>query len=318
MTDQREIIEAQIADLEIQFFEREFYPILEDAFATALMKRRHSLHKSRRHEGEVIAVIGGSGSGKTTAVDRLLVPYKQQKIGGIDDTCLNVAQMNSPSRASGKDIAIEAISALGYQAADSRSEGSLRLLLRGHLQMRETLILSIDEAQDLVRFQTKNERERVVKLLKSLLVDRVWPIDLLLSGTPTLLQTINDDPQLIRRTTIIEVPRLQPAFDEQDILGIVHAYVSDLPLLRSPDIGELTFAARLIHASDREFGNVVKFTLSAIRLALSKLSVDLSCAHFAQVYQRKTNCPRMSNPFLEDDFERIDVRAWISEREGDQ
>ena len=123
--------------------------------------------------------------------------------------------------------------------------------------------------------------------------------------------------QLMRRATIVEVPRVLPAFDERDVLGIVHGYAAEIPLQTSSDVKELVFAARLIHASDREFGNVIKYILRAIRLALINEAAELSCDHFAQAYQHKTNCPAVSNPFLEDDFERIDVRAWLRTDEED-
>ena len=117
--------------------------------------------------------------------------------------------------------------------------------------------------------------------------------------------------------TVIEVQRLLPAFDDRDVPGIVHGYAAELPLKTSSDLNELVFAARLIHASDREFGNVIKYVLRAIRLALINEAAELSRDHFAQAYQQKTNCPAVSNPFVEDDFERIDVRAWLRTDEED-
>ncbi|WP_255005376.1 ATP-binding protein [Roseovarius sp. M141] len=173
MTDRREAIERLVAKLEAQFFEREFYPVLEEEFSAMLAKRRMSLESGQRPEGRVLAIIGGSGSGKTTASDRLVAPYLQAAQHSIEDASMSVIQFNSPNKATGKDVAIEAIAALGYPASPTRSEGSLRTLLRSHLTQRGTLVVHIDEAQDLVRFQTQNERERVVKLLKSLMVDKI-------------------------------------------------------------------------------------------------------------------------------------------------
>lgn len=311
MTDRREEIERIIFKLKAQFFEREFYPVLEEEFSEMLLTRRMSLEAGQPREGRVLTVIGGSGSGKTTAINRLVGPHIEDTEPTVEDATKTVIQFNSPDRASGKGVAIEAITALGYTASSKREEGSLRALLRGHLQQRGTFVVHIDEAQDLVRFETQNERDRVVKLLKSLLVDKTWPVDVILSGVPELLATINKDPQLQRRTTVIEVPRLQPALDDRDVVGLVYDYASDAMIAIAPDVDNLEFAERLIHSANREFGTIVRYIIGAIRQALLEDAVTLSISHFAEIYKRKTNCPRTANPFLEKDFERIDVRSWL-------
>lgn len=312
MTDKREKIADITSELKDQFYEREFYPVLEEEFFDMLATRRKSIEVGKWQEGRVLAVIGGSGSGKTTATDRLLAPYIKANEPTVDDAAQTVIQFNSPDRASGKDVAMAAITALGYTASPRREEGSLRVLLRGHLQQRETFVIHIDEAQDLVRYETRNERDRVIKLLKSLLVDKIWPVDVILSGVPELLETINGDRQLQRRATVIEVPQLHMTVDARNAVDLVADYALLGRVTVEPAISSAEFAERLMHAANREFGTMAVYIIGAIRRALLQDAVALSISHFATVYARKTNCPRTANPFLEKDFERIDVKAWLS------
>ncbi len=107
------------------------------------------------------------------------------------------------------------------------------------------------------------------------------------------------------------MPRLQPALDDRDVVGIVHDYASDAMITIARDVDGLEFAERLMHAANRGFGAMVGYIIGAIRRALLDDVTALSIAHFAKIYERKTNCPRTANPFLEKDFERIDVKAWL-------
>ncbi|WP_255005373.1 hypothetical protein [Roseovarius sp. M141] len=109
---------------------------------------------------------------------------------------------------------------------------------------------------------------------------------------------------------------MQPVIDDHDVLGIVGEYAADAAIGVAQDVDSSEFAGRLVHAANREFGVMVAYIISAIRRALLDDVAAVSLSHFANAYERKTNCPRFANPFLEKDFERIDVKAWLVSEEA--
>lgn len=183
-------------------------------------------------------------------------------------------------------------------------------MVRQHLHARQTLFLHLDEAQDLMRHQTKEAIMPVVRTLKSLMQTKTWPVGLILSGTPELTDLLNHDPQLARRVTPIEFPRLAPHTSTDLALSISDEYArrSSLSLM---DNFDRDFAARLIHAADREFGLLIEIVIEAIQAALLARAETLERQHFAAAFRRRSGCLDGFNPFLATDFERIDTRKLL-------
>lgn len=75
------------------------------------------------------------------------------------------------------------------------------------------------------------------------------------------------------------------------------------------------FAQRLIHAADYEFGLMAELVVQSITLALSKegLQTTLNLTHFANVFHMRSAAVDGLNPFLAEDFRRIDPRQVLDD-----
>ena len=68
-------IDRTLASLRSRFFTHRNYHELQSAFTRLIKRRRADLELGGQKEAHGIAVIGDSGSGKTTAVRRLFTTY---------------------------------------------------------------------------------------------------------------------------------------------------------------------------------------------------------------------------------------------------
>ncbi|MFS4439633.1 hypothetical protein ACMA5I_15605 [Paracoccaceae bacterium GXU_MW_L88] len=70
-------------------------------------------------------------------------------------------------------------------------------------------------------------------------------------------------------------------------------------------------ALRLIYAADREFGLAIEITIDTLEDALREGSDAVGLAHFAGTFARRSGCIDGLNPFVIDDYDRLDVRALL-------
>lgn len=189
-------------------------------------------------------------------------------------------------------------------------------MARGFLKERQVLFLHLDEAQDIARHQTPKEMQPVINTLKTMMQHPSWPVGLILSGMPALRDILNFDPQLARRVIPIELPRLSPIGDIEPLTEMTTFYAQEGGLAPTDPCENAEIAARLIQAADHEFGLAIEIAIDAVEEALRAGSAKPCRDHFAAAFARRSGCIDGLNPFIIDDYDRLNVRQLL-EREGE-
>ncbi len=309
MTDQS--ITTKLLSLRGIFADSPAFHQLQEQFHHLLEMRRAENEAGIFGEARGIALIGASGSGKTTAVNRLLRTYERpQETDQRSDIC-EVLSFTVPSPATLKFVGQTGLQAIGYPLRRDKTSQIIWEMFREHLHARRTLFLHLDEAQDLATHQTPREMQSVINTLKSLMQNKQWPVGLILSGMPTLKEMLNHDEQLGRRVFPIEFQKLNAQRDAELVLSTVAYYSGHIDLSIAQGVTSHEFAARLIHAADGEFGLMIECTIAAIEDALRAQESKLRARNFRNAFERKSGCLDGLNPFVAEDFERIDARQLL-------
>lgn len=299
------------------FADHPAYHQLEQQFRRLLERRRTELGLDQVREARAVALIGASGSGKSTAIARLLRTTPGLVLRDHDQERCDVISLMVPSPATLKSVGRAILETLGYPLKRELTGDAIWELVRTHLRLRQVLFLHLDEAQDIARHQTPKEMQAVINTLKSLMQHKEWPVGLILSGMPGLRDILNHDPQLARRVFPIELPRLSPFGDIPPILDMLAFYAGEAGLVPMDAHGAHDLAARLIHAADREFGLAIDMTVDGLDEALRAGDAALASRHFAKAFAYRSGCIPGLNPFIADDYTRIDVRRLLG-REGEE
>lgn len=304
-TDRRaDQIATTVVELRAFFAHHEGYAMLREQFEILLAERCAALAAGRPVEARGIAVIGDTGSGKTTAVRHLLRNYLPE----AGEETAEVASFQVPSPATLKHVGYELLNALGYPMNRLPTSMIIWGKVRFHLRERQVKFLHLDEAQDLAINQSDKEKIDVVNTLKSLMQEPSWPVGLILSGMPDLRSMLNMDPQLARRFHPVEFQPISAARSGGNIMQIVRAYGAKARLETASGLGERNFVERLVHASAHEFGRMIELIVNAIRERLYTGGGTLEAVDFAAAFRRATGVVDGVNPFLADQFQHLDAR----------
>ncbi|MFT3810152.1 MAG: TniB family NTP-binding protein [Micropepsaceae bacterium] len=304
-------IDRNLARLRARFFAHRHYRKLQESFSALLNRRRADLELGNQNEARGIAVIGDSGSGKTTAVRRLFSTYPDlQKLQpGIEKA--EAVSLSLPSPASVKFVGLACLNVLGYPLRRDRTSAIIWDLVHNNLRLRQTLVLHFDEAQDFYVNQNAREMQSMVNTLKALMQNPEWPVSIILTGMPQLRDLINMDPQLARRFTPVHFTKLDSAQDGAPIMKMVADYAQAAGLEMAPDLQGGAFVRRLIHAAAEEFGLTVELLLFAIEIALRAKEPQLDHACFVQAFAHRSGCMPDFNPFLREGYSSINARLLL-------
>lgn len=288
---------------------------LERIFRMLLAQQRADMADASVLNLRGIVLIGRSGSGKTTAMREFRRSSSDLiRSDPMQEICEFIG-LQVPSPATMKFLGTATLQACGYPTTRDKAASAIWDMVKQRLMFRKTLFLHFDEAQDLTRFQTENERRAVVNTLKSLMENSQWPVSLILTGTPELKAIINQDPQLARRLYPIEIDRLNACCDAAAVLDLLRHYVRRAGCSLEDDLAGEGFAQRLMHAADYEFGLMAELIVQALSAALFTEGVQttLRLGHFGDVFHMRSNAVDGLNPFLAEDFRRIDPRQVLGD-----
>lgn len=308
-------IDVLLAKLQARFIPHQPYRDLQEQFGRLLRRRRAALALGTFTEGKGIAVVGASGSGKTTAVNRLLSKHSELARTKEDVELAEVVSLQVPSPATLKYVGSSMLNALGYPLTRDKPAAFIWDQVRHLLKHRQTLFVHLDEAQDLYSNTSPVARDAVVNTLKSLMNNKDWPVGLILSGMPRIVELINIDDQLKRRISIVHLNPVTMSSHGGEVTPMLARYADAAGLMLGEGLREREFCARLVHAGANELGLIIEAILAGIEEALYLQSAELGCAHFAESFRRKSGCVPAFNPFLATDFLRIDVRRVFGSEE---
>ncbi|WP_298258227.1 ATP-binding protein [uncultured Litoreibacter sp.] len=299
----------QLAKLRGQFIRHAAYEQLCVQFDRHLQRRRAALSLGLFEEARGIAIVGASGSGKSTLAARLLTQHPDILQPQAKSQKAEVISLLVPSPATLKDVGSTILGALGYDSMRRSPAGAIWDQVRTLLHNRETLFVHLDEAQDLFSSQNANVRNDVVNTLKSLMNSKAWPVGLILSGTPKMIEMINSDDQLKRRIDMVSIEAVTWASHEKEVRAYFKAYADKAGLSICPELDSKEFLPRLLHAGANEFGLTVSMILNGIENAVLEGTGRLRRDHFIDAFESKSGCVRGLNPFVAPDYHAIDTRA---------
>lgn len=301
-------VDRLIAELRAKFVHHEAFEDLQVQFERHLRKRRAALSLGQEMEARCLAILGASGSGKTTAADRLLRDHPDIKQSREGEDVAEVIRLQVPSPTTLKFVGSTMLAALGYPLVRDQSANVIWDKVREFLQLRQTLFVHLDEAQHLYTNKGTSARNDVVNTLKILMNNKTWPVGLVLSGTPDLAAMIESDVQLLRRSDIIRLKPVTWTSHGDEIGDLFNGFVQKAGLTSKDGLGQPDFLERLFHAGGNEFGTTLEIILCGIEEALYSDDTILKRAHYAEAFRRRTGCIPAFNPFIADDFLAIDVR----------
>lgn len=304
-------IHVRLAQLRGRFVPRQCFNELSDAISSLEDRRRAEISQGLHPEARGLAVIGNSGSGKSTMVGHYF--RKSETLSLLDDQheTADVASFLVPSPATLKGVGISCLSGLGYPLMRNRTAGIIWELVQSHLRELQVMFLHLDEAQDLMGSQSEREMLAVVNTLKSVMQNRHWPVSIVLSGLPDLLTLLNLDPQLGRRITPIRFSQLDAIDDGRNVRSLLEQYCHAIGIQLDPNLAVDDFIARLIHAAANEFGILIEIVIGAIEICLRRDEQTLRKQHFIAEFLRRTGCVNDLNPFIRANYSTLDPRRLL-------
>ncbi|WP_175392872.1 ATP-binding protein [Leisingera sp. JC1] len=151
MTGHLEIqdVDIRLARLRARFITHQPYRNLQEQFDRLLRRRRAVLSLGTYTEAKGIALVGASGSGKTTAVNRLIGKFAGPAAPQERNAIAEIISLQVPSPATLKYVGSSMLHALGYPLERDKPAAFIWDQVRHLLKERRTLFVHLDEAQDL-------------------------------------------------------------------------------------------------------------------------------------------------------------------------
>lgn len=303
--------QVKLVKLRSRYVPRQCFNDFADAITSLEDRRRAEISQGLFPEAKGLAVIGNSGSGKSTGVEHFFCQHDTLSLLADGKETADVASFVVPSPATLKGVGISCLSGLGYPLMRDRTAGIIWELVHSHLRELQVMFLHLDEAQDLMGSQSEREMLAVVNTLKSVMQNRHWPVSIILSGLPDLLTLLNLDPQLGRRFIPISFGQLDEIDDARNVRSLLKQYCSAIDIEPDPELRSDDFIARLIHSAANEFGILIEIVMGAIEICLQRDEATLGKQHFIAEFLRRTGCTNDLNPFVRNNYSEINPRLLL-------
>lgn len=280
----------------------------DDKIAKQLLRLLRRSQKKRYHNrpegddnrkaGGGFLVIGGSGSGKTAALERILANHPAFPGYGIVGSGCPFVTVLCPSPSTMATLGNAVLIALGYPPDKPLPEAQAWVAVRKILKKRRILFLHFDEIDVVLQQKNANPKElkKIQDTLRGLMNSPDWPVQLVLSGIEETRDLFENDRQLQRRLKFVVFDGLTVEHDAEWIRNAVQDFVkaAGLTFVERPGA---TLIERLIHASAYQFGLVFELLIEGIEEALLAKKKTFGIDDLIESYADRTSQPEELNIF---------------------
>ncbi|MBR0752913.1 TniB family NTP-binding protein [Bradyrhizobium jicamae] len=289
--------------------------------ANAVKKRfpRKPLSGRNRRAGVGFAVVGESGSGKTEALEVAFAEHPAfPGYGEPGSGCILVSVL-APGSCTLGQLGYTILEELGYEPESDSvlRENEVWKRVRAQLRAQKILFLHIDDFGNVLHQASKKELKKIRDTLRNLMISRIWPVHLILSGTDEIVAVTKGDRQLSRRLKYVVFEDLVPEDDTAWIADVVASFAKavGLKLVAKP---EEELVPRLRRAAALQMGLVIEILLEAITLCVEGHRRTIGRKDFAEAYAERTMQPEALNMFLSPNWMDLDPSVILEDEEEEE
>lgn len=313
-SQQRSTVSATMTQLQSAYFGTERDKLLEGEISILMDSflefdaAEPSRRVGRLREGRALTVTGASGAGKSRALDRVFLKRGEFAGYGQENSDCLLVSITAPSPCTLRLLGESILKTLGYPLTRKLEENVAWDLVHKTLALRQVRFLHIDELQHVLQSRNSVEIGKMQDTLKGLLLDKHWPVWLILSGLPSIAKFLANDIQVRRRTRHVVFRSLQFPDDTPMVRRLVTFYGKDKGGRECAIAQDNDLIGRLIHAANGSFGVVIELIQDAVGNALRSDDPNLQTEHFAAAYAARTGCIPENNVFVvASDWDLIDT-----------
>lgn len=284
------------------------YANLDAGFSSVLAQFVSSRDGGIHAEGRGLVLTAGTRSGKTHDLKQLLKAFSDnpsQLEGGLDRKYLRVSLRATTSW---KHLGSAVLKGAGYFSdLDHRSADLIWRRAETQLQREGVFVIHLDEAQHLFNEKKRDQIETILTGLKDLMKRSDWPILLLLSGVPSLLDHLNKLDELVALMEPVSYDDI--SYDDDNLneadavlCAFAEAAELDVSSLRNEEVFN-----RMIHASARRWGRFIELVIQSMAQAKASGKTELSNSDLADTFRRWTGAADGGDVFLVETPYRIQV-----------
>jgi hypothetical protein len=284
--------------------------LIENAQIRRDPSRPHS--GANRVEGKGLCIIGPSGSGKSTLLEETFRSHAAFPNFRIPEKWSPLIGITAPGSGNLGAIGVRALHTLGFSIERDLKEHQAWSKLLPELMLNNVLFFWIDDLNNMLTLTSEEEFQKVRNVLKDLMNNPDWPLQLIVSGIPEMLPFFRQDRQFRRRFRYLYLPKLASA-DHAAFLQTSIEHLCEVSKIKLDIKPDEDLIGRLLHAGAYEMGICIEIVVEAVMEALDNSSRRLKRVDFANSFADRFTLSDDQNPFVATGWHAIDITRLYSE-----
>ncbi len=290
--------------------------LLREAMKQVLAARREHLPADQLRDGRVLALFGESRAGKSALIQRLLARTTALHDPG-DGRTKPLVDIQVKGPATLRSVGFQILEGVGYEPEANLDEGRVWRRVYAQLRLCGVVTLHLGEFANVSGTANAIEKVKLRNTIKSLVINELHPIVVILSGLPEIVPFLTGDTQIGDRAAFVGLEALQPE-DSSTIAEGVRRIAGAVGMAVDEDELEAELVPRLLHAARHQLGRAMEYAVAAAARALAPEDDDgdrlppervLRLRHFAGYYEDVTGNASWANPFRAREWDMVDANA---------
>ena len=150
---------------------------------------------ANRVEGKGLCITGPSGSGKSTLLEETIRSHAAFPNFRVPEKWSPLIGITAPGSGNLGAIGVRVLNTLGFPMERDLKEHQAWSKLLPQLMLNNVLFFWIDDLNNMLTLTSEEELQKVRNTLKDLMNNPDWPLQLIVSGVPTMLPFFRKDRQ---------------------------------------------------------------------------------------------------------------------------